>query len=216
MKKAVIIFSIILLVITGLRVWHIARILPSAAVGERPVIEGTIQVVSKKWVGAPSAPKMDEMFDIDPKKGKEGKAGKNKTGSTAVAQEKKQAEAAIAKPVTLPHLFGAFSENGHWSAILKHVKTTDPNQKKSPMSGKEPGYILIPRGEAVNNFIIEGVSGEGVTFGLQEGEKRSTALFDFDRKGIRSLGFGDKSPCVDLKDASGATERGTGGGAEKP
>jgi hypothetical protein len=193
-KKAIIVFSIILLAATGFRVWRALSTGPDPAATEGQAAEETARIASRKWAGAPPVPNMNEMFGIRiEEKAGEKTADPAAKGALKAARGKKSKSGAAEKTEPLPHLFGAFSEDGRWAALLKQEGPTDQKNKPSPTSGKEPGYLMVSQGEAVNAVIVEDVSAERVIFGLEGGEKRSIPLFDFDRTGIISLEYDAES-----------------------
>jgi len=186
MKKGIIILSIILMGITAFRIWQIYKppLLPGASV--KPLVELPGETPYKKWSGSPPVPNIDAIFGIKPD------VGKKHEKTTLALKDKKGEERGkkggnTGKTNKPPHLFGVFSEDGRWTALLKQEDVKGKgNGKKNKEKGKSgPGYVMLFEGEELDSYRVENILTDGVVFDLKNGKRHPVTLFDFDRKGIR-------------------------------
>lgn len=182
MKKAVVLFNILLIGALLYRIWGVYQAEPNAPAAATPGIEMAQTAPLREWTLPARAPELNAAFDIRPETAKTGQdkaaAKKGKTRGKSKADAKKAAD--------LPQLFGVFAQNGEWAAILKQESTQGDRKKTGkPRGGSAPGYRMVPQGEMAPPFRVERITPDGVTFGLENGETRAISLFDFDPKWLQ-------------------------------
>jgi len=192
MKKGNIILSIILMGITAFRISQIYKppLLPAASV--KPLVELPGETPYKKWSASPLVPNMDAIFGMKPD------IGKKHEKTTLALKDKKGGERGekggnTGKTNRPPHLFGVFSEDGRWIALLKQEEAKGKsNGKKNKAKDKSgPGYVMLSEGDELDSYCVEDILTDGVVFDLKNGKRHPVTLFDFDRKGIRSPSLDD-------------------------